>query len=101
MRALRNLSKAIGSAKNMLGKDNKPKLPKDAGKSIPPGLGEARRLLAIVEKSQVPFGESGPLFARIKAQIEAGGSLSAEDYEHLLRLSRTPRTGTRPRRARP
>jgi hypothetical protein len=70
----------------MMGKDNKPKLPKDASKSISPGLAEARRLLAIVEKSQVPFGESAPLFARIKAQIEAGKPLSAEDYEHLLRL---------------
>ncbi len=85
MRALRNLSKTIRSAKNTLGKDNKPKLPKDASKSIPPGLAVARRLLAIVEKSQVPFGESAPLFARIKAQIEASRSLSAEDYEHLLR----------------
>ncbi len=47
---------------------------------------EARRLLAMVEKSQVPFGESAPVFARIKAQIDAGKSLSVEDYEHLLRL---------------
>jgi hypothetical protein len=47
---------------------------------------EARKLLAIVEKSQVPFGESAPLFARLKAQIDAGKSLSVEDYEHLLRL---------------
>jgi hypothetical protein len=86
MRALRNLSKTIGSAKNMMGKDNKPKLPKDASKSNQPDLAEARRLLAIVEKSQVPFGESAPLFARIKAQIDAGKSLNVEDYEHLLRL---------------
>jgi hypothetical protein len=49
-------------------------------------LAEARRLLAIVEKSQVPFGESAPLFNRIKAQIDAGKSLSVEDYEHLLQL---------------
>ncbi len=51
-----------------------------------PGLAEARRLLAVVEKSQVPFGESAPLFARLKAQIDAGKSLGVEDYEHLLRL---------------
>lgn len=47
---------------------------------------EARRLLSIVEKSQVPFGESAPIFAKIKVQIDAGKSLSIEDYEHLLRL---------------
>src|SRR6266481_6108834 len=49
------------------------KPPKDASKSIQPGLGEARRLLAIVEKSQVPFGESAPPFARIKARSKRGG----------------------------
>jgi hypothetical protein len=70
----------------MMGKDNKPKVPKDASKSIPPGLAEARRLLAIVEKSQVPFGESAPIFAKIKAQLDSGKSLSVEDHEHLLRL---------------
>ena len=47
---------------------------------------EARKLLALVEKSQVPFGESAPIFAKIKKQVDAGESLSVEDYEHLLRL---------------
>jgi len=60
--------------------------PQVASESSSRGLPEARRLLAIVEKSQVPFGESAPIFARIKAQIDAGKSLSVEDHEHLLRL---------------
>ena len=34
----------------------------------------------------MPFGESAPIFARIKAQIDSGKPLSVEDYEHLLRL---------------
>jgi len=67
-------------------KQKKPSQRQVASKSSLPGLPEARRLLAIVEKSQVPFGESAPIFARIKAQIESGKSLSVEDHEHLLRL---------------
>ena len=67
-------------------KENKPGQPRTASKPIAPGLAEARRLLAIVEKSQVPFGESAPIFAKIKTQIDSGKSLSVEDYEHLLRL---------------
>jgi len=67
-------------------KRNKPTQPTLVSKSGSPGLAEARRLLAIVEKSQVPFGESAPIFARIKAQVDSGKSLSVEDYEHLLRL---------------
>jgi hypothetical protein len=67
-------------------KGNKPSQPQAASRPMSPGLAEARRLLAIVEKSQVPFGESAALFARLKAQIDAGKSLSVEDYEHLLRL---------------
>ena len=70
----------------MARKQNKPSQPQTASKTIAPGLAEARRLLAIVEKSQVPFGESAPIFARIKAQIDSGKSLSVEDHEHLLRL---------------
>jgi len=65
---------------------NKSRHPEKASKSISAGLAEARRLLATVEKSQVPFGESAPIFARIKAQIDSGKSLSVEDHEHLLRL---------------
>jgi hypothetical protein len=67
-------------------KGSKPRQPQVASKSVSLRLAETRRLLAIVEKSQVPFGESAPLFARIKAQIDAGKSLSVEDYDHLLRL---------------
>jgi len=67
-------------------KEKKPRPSPAASKTIAPGLAEARRLLAIVEKSQVPFGESAPIFARIKAQIDSGKSLSVEDHEHLLQL---------------
>ncbi len=67
-------------------KPNKPSQIHVASKSVSPGLAEAQRLLAVVEKSQVPFGESAPIFAKIKAQIDAGKSLSVEDHEHLLRL---------------
>jgi len=67
-------------------KQKKPGQIQVASKSISPGLTEARRLLAIVEKSQVPFGESAPIFARIKALIDSDRSLSVEDHEHLLRL---------------
>ena len=70
----------------MARKGNKPRRSQVVTKSASPGLAEARRLLAVVEKSQVPFGESAPLFARLKAQIDAGKSLSVEDYQHLLRL---------------
>jgi len=67
-------------------KGNKPGPSQPSSKSTSSGLAEARRLLAIVEKSQVPFGESAPIFARIKAQIDSGKALSVEDHEHLLQL---------------
>jgi len=67
-------------------KGNKPGPSQASSKFTSSGLAEARRLLAMVEKSQVPFGESAPIFARIKAQIDSGKALSVEDYEHLLRL---------------
>ena len=67
-------------------KGNKPKPSQASSKSTSSRLAEARRLLAIVEKSQVPFGESAPIFAKIKTQIDSGKALSVEDYEHLLRL---------------
>ncbi len=60
--------------------------PDPSRKSVSPGLAEARRLLAIVEKSQVPFGESAPIFAKIKTRVDSGQPLNVEDYEHLLRL---------------
>ena len=40
----------------------------------------------MIEKSQVPFGESAPIFTRIKAHVEAGNPLSAEEHERLLDL---------------
>ncbi len=49
-------------------------------------LAEARRLLGIVEKSQVPFGESAPTFAELKAKIDKGDTLTVEEYEQLLGL---------------
>jgi len=70
----------------MVRKGNKPRSSQASSKSTSSGLAEARRLLAIVEKSQVPFGESAPIFAKIKTQIDSGKSLSVEDHEHLLRL---------------
>ena len=70
----------------MARKENKPSQPQVASKTNSNSMAEARRLLAIVEKSQVPFGESAPIFAKVKAEVDAGRSLSVEDYEHLLRL---------------
>ena len=52
---------------------------------------EARRLITIIETSQVPFGESAPTYNRIKAQVEAGKELSTEDYEHLVGLVKKAR----------
>jgi len=57
-----------------------------ASKQVAVSVAEARRLIAIIEKSQVPFGESASIFARIKAQVDAGNPLSGEDQEHLLEL---------------
>ena len=70
----------------MARRGNKPSQSQVASKALTLALAEARRLLGVVEKSQVPFGESAPIFARIKAEIDSGKSLSVEDYEHLLRL---------------
>ena len=52
---------------------------------------EARRLIAIIEKSQVPFGESASVYNRIKAQVESEKELSTEDYEHLVGLVKKAR----------
>ena len=57
-----------------------------ASKQVSSTLAETQRLVAIIEKSQVPFGESASMFNRIKAQVHAGKELSNEDYEHLLGL---------------
>lgn len=50
------------------------------------GDSEAHRLLALVEKSQIPFGESANLYNRLKAKIESEQELTTEEYEQLLRL---------------
>ena len=47
---------------------------------------EARRLLAIVEKSQIPFGESSPIFEQLKSKIDGGEALSTDEHERLLKL---------------
>ncbi len=45
---------------------------------------EARRLLAIVEKSQIP--ESSQIFEQLKSKIDTGESLTADEHERLLKL---------------
>ena len=50
------------------------------------GDAEAHRLLGIVDKSQVPFGESANVYNKLKAKIEAEQQLTTEEYEQLLRL---------------
>ena len=70
----------------MARKTNKSKKPESVGRPVTVSIAEARRLIAMIEKSQVPFGESAPVFAKIKAHVEAGNPLDAEDYEHLLEL---------------
>jgi hypothetical protein len=60
-------------------------------KQVTATMAEARRLVAIIEKSQVPFGESAPIFNRIKSQVQAGKELNTEDYEHLLELVKKAR----------
>lgn len=47
---------------------------------------EAQRLLAIVEKSQVPFGESSHVFEQLKSKINRREELSTDDHEQLLKL---------------
>jgi hypothetical protein len=49
-------------------------------------LAEEHRLLSIVEKSQVPFGESANLYASLKRKIEAYNVLDSQEHEQLLRL---------------
>ncbi len=62
------------------------KRPTDQTKPLTSGMEEARKLLRIVEKSQVPFGESAPTFAELKAKIDKGEALTVEEYERLLKL---------------
>ncbi len=70
----------------MARKADKSRKPHSARRPDTISIAEARRLIAIIEKSQVPFGESAPVFAKIKAHVEAGNPLSAEDHENLLEL---------------
>ena len=49
-------------------------------------LTEEHRLLMLVEKSQVPFGESANLYASLKRKIEAYNVLSPQEHEQLLGL---------------
>jgi hypothetical protein len=67
------------------------KEPRASSKPVTATVAEARRLIGIIEKSQVPFGESASIFARIKVQVDAGKELSTEDYEHLLGLVKKAR----------
>jgi len=67
-------------------KANKSNKSQSVGRPVTVSIAEARSLIAMIEKSQVPFGESAPVFAKIKAHVEAGNPLDAEDYEHLLEL---------------
>lgn len=62
-----------------------------AKKPVTPTSAEARKLIAIIEKTQVPFGESAPIYARIRAQVDRGRELSVEDYELLLGLVKKAR----------
>ncbi|TMI25386.1 hypothetical protein E6H36_06680 [Candidatus Bathyarchaeota archaeon] len=52
--------------------------------SLTIGTTEARRLLAIVEKSQIP--ESSQIFEQLKSKIDRGESLTADEHERLLKL---------------
>jgi hypothetical protein len=49
-------------------------------------LEEARKMLAVVEKSQTPFGESAGILAKLKLKIEANEPLSQEEHRQLQRL---------------
>ena len=51
-----------------------------------PGLDQARKMLATIEKTQVPFGESAGILAKLKLKIEANESLTSEEYAQLQRL---------------
>lgn len=48
--------------------------------------GEARKLLRIVEKSQIPLGESSQVFEQLKSKVERGEQLNREEHERLLKI---------------
>ena len=47
---------------------------------------EAHRLIKIVEKSQVPFGQSADIYHRLKGKIDRGVHLTASEFEELQKL---------------
>jgi predicted outer membrane protein len=49
-------------------------------------LEQARKMLAVIEKSQTPFGESAGILAKLKLKIEANEPLSQEEHRQLQRL---------------
>ncbi len=67
-------------------KAKKSKKPLVQTKRVMGDLSEAQKLLGIIEKSDVPFGESAPILAELKAKIEKGDSLTVEEHGDLLRL---------------
>lgn len=50
------------------------------------GLEQARKMLAVIEKTQVPFGESAGILAKLKLKIEANESLTVDEFAQLQRL---------------
>ncbi len=72
----------------MARKESSTKHVRSVSKPVSASNAEARRLISTIEKSQVPFGESAPVFNRIKSQVEAGRELTPEDYEHLVELAK-------------
>ncbi len=43
-------------------------------------------MVAVIEKTQVPFGESAGIWAKIKLKIEASEPLTEAEYAQLQRL---------------
>ncbi len=88
-------TKCVGClAKKMVKKKKKSKrskAPQGRIKSLTSDKADARSLIAVVEKSQVPFGESAAIFAELKDKVEKGEALSVEQYERLLNLVKIAR----------
>lgn len=87
------LERSLGClAKKMAKKKSKrSKAPQARIKSLTSDKADARSLIAVVEKSQVPFGESAPIFAELKDKVEKGEALSVEQHERLLNLVKIAR----------
>jgi hypothetical protein len=56
-----------------------------------PTLAQASKMLAAIEKTQVPFGESAGILAKLKLKIEANESLTGEEFAQLQRLANLAR----------